>query len=209
MRRSETLKAIYDYLHAEYGSQSCPLVHKDAFQLLAAVMLSAQCTDKKVNQVTAVLFAEFPDAASMAAADVERIAEIIRPAGLYRNKSRNLSAAAKMVCEDFGGRVPETMEELLTLPGIGRKSANVMLGNAFGVPGFPADTHVQRLLARIGVVSERDPVEAERVVCANLAPEYWSEFSHLLITHGRRVCKAARPECVECVIGKFCKRRGL
>ncbi|MEA4862858.1 MAG: endonuclease III [Victivallaceae bacterium] len=209
MRRSDILKAVYDALYAEYGPQRCPLAHEDAFQLLAAVMLSAQCTDKKVNQVTAVLFAEFPDAAAMAAAPVERIAEIIRPAGLYRNKSRNLSAAAKMICEKFAGRVPDDMASLLTVPGIGRKSANVILGNAFGIPGFPADTHVQRLLVRIGVLPERDPEEAERIVCRELAPEYWTDFSHLLIAHGRKVCPARQPKCDACVIRGLCKRKGL
>lgn len=207
MRKTEKLKAVYDALLALYGKPGCPLEHADAFQLMVAVVLSAQCTDKRVNLVTKELFERFGTPRKMAAAQPEDIAEIIRPVGLFQTKSRNLHRAAAMICEDFDGEVPRTMEELTRLPGVGRKSANVLLGNIFGIPGFPADTHVQRLLLRLGVIARRDPVDAEKTVCANLAPEYWTDFSHLLITHGRQVCSARIPKCAECVLADYCKYR--
>ena len=148
---------LYDRLYLLYGDCVCPLLHRDAFQLLVAVMLSAQCRDDRVNQVTEKLFAQAPDPASMAALPLETIAEIIRPCGLYRNKSENLKACAEKLVSEFHGEVPHTMEELTSLPGIGRKSANVILGDSFGIPGFPVDTHVNRLLNRIGMVDVREP----------------------------------------------------
>ncbi|MDD4816886.1 MAG: endonuclease III [Victivallaceae bacterium] len=205
MRKSEKLKFIYDRLKELYGIPECPLKHETAFQLLTAVVLSAQCTDVRVNLVTPELFAKYGTPEKMAAAAPEEIAGVIRSVGLYQTKSRSLHGLAAMIVERFGGEVPRTMAELLMLPGVGRKSANVLLGNAFGIPGFPADTHVQRLLTRLGVASKRDPVMAEREVCKNLAPEYWTDFSHLLITHGRRCCSARNPECGRCPLRQECK----
>ena len=153
---------LYDRLYAVYGDCVCPLVHDSPFQLLAAVMLSAQCKDERVNQVTGKLFAAAPDAPSMAALEEEKIAEIIKPCGLYGAKSKNLKGAAQMIVERFNGQVPENMEELVQLPGIGRKSANVLLGNAFDTPGFPVDTHVKRLLNRLGAVKTDDPEKIEK-----------------------------------------------
>jgi len=199
-------RALYDALYALYGDLHCPLEHADAFQLLCAVMLSAQCRDDRVNEVTKILFGAAPGPSEMAALDAAKIAEIIRPCGLYRNKSENLSRAAKMLVDEFHGEVPRTMEELTRLPGIGRKSANVVLGDAFGIPGFPADTHVIRLLNRTGFVATRDPVKIEAEVNKGLPPECWTNFSHLLITHGRRVCHAGNnPECGGCPLTKICK----
>ena len=207
--KAKLLLELYRRLHDLYGDCGCPLEHASPFQLLAAVMLSAQCRDERVNLVTKKLFAIAPDAASMAATPVETIAEIIRPCGLFENKSRNLRDAAAMLVEKFGGEVPRTMEELTALPGIGRKSANVLLGNAFDIPGFPVDTHVKRLLNRIGFADSDSPETIEREVNADLAPEYWSQFSHLLIRHGRRVCSAAKPRCEACAIASCCRRRGV
>ena len=200
---------IYDRLYAVYGECRCPLHHESPFQLLAAVMLSAQCRDERVNHVTEKLFAVAPDAKRMAALSVDEIAEMIRTCGLFANKSRNLHAAAKMIVEEFHGEVPRTMEELTKLPGIGRKSANVLLGNVFDTPGFPVDTHVNRLLNRLGAVSDDDPVRIESAACAMIAPEKWCNFSHLLIQHGRLVCHARKPECGKCVLASVCRKCGV
>ncbi len=200
---------IYDRLYALYGDCICPLRHRDPFQLLVAVMLSAQCRDDRVNQVTEKLFALAPDPASMAELPAATIAEIIRPCGLYRNKSENLKACAAKLIAEFHGEVPHTMEELVTLPGIGRKSANVVLGDSFGIPGFPVDTHVNRLLNRIGMVAVREPEKIEAAVNAAVRPELWSNFSHLLIQHGRRVCHAGKPRCGECALSDLCRKHGV
>jgi len=200
---------IYDRLYAIYGECGCPLRHESPFQLLAAVMLSAQCRDERVNQVTERLFAAAPDAASMAKLSVNEIAEMIRTCGLFAAKSRNLHAAAQMIVEKFHGEVPRTMDELTKLPGIGRKSANVLLGNVFDTPGFPVDTHVNRLLNRIGAVNYADPERIERAACAKIAPEKWCNFSHLLIRHGRLVCHARKPECGKCTLAALCGKHGV
>lgn len=205
---SDKLQRVYDLLFAEYGELTCPLEHVDPFQLVCAVMLSAQCTDVRVNQVTPELFAKYGTPEKLASAPPEEVENIIRPVGLFAAKSRNLIGAARTVRDVFGGEVPRTMEELLQLPGIGRKSANVVLGNAFGIPGFPADTHVQRLMTRLGFSDRRDPELCEKLVAANLPPEYWTNFSHLLIAHGRKVCKAARPACGNCVLARDCESCG-
>ena len=195
---------LYDRLYAVYGDCVCPLVHDSPFQLLAAVMLSAQCKDERVNQVTGKLFAAAPDAPSMAALEEEKIAEIIKPCGLYAAKSKNLKGAAQMIVERFNGQVPENMEELVQLPGIGRKSANVLLGNAFDTPGFPVDTHVKRVLNRLGAVKTDDPEKIEKIVNRAVPAERWTNFSHLLIFHGRAVCHARTPLCGECVLAGLC-----
>lgn len=205
MKKSDFYQEIYQRLFALYGECSCPLNHENAFQLLAAVMLSAQCKDERVNMVTAELFALAPTPQKMAALPVEKIAEIIHPCGLANNKSRNLAAAAKILTAEYGGRVPEDMEKLTALPGIGRKSANVILGNAFGIPGFPVDTHVRRLLNRIGTVKSDSPEQIEADVNAQIKPELWCNFSHLLITHGRKVCSARSPQCSRCTLKNICQ----
>ena len=195
---------LYDKLFAIYGDCRCPLIHESPFQLLAAVMLSAQCRDERVNVVTRELFALAPDAPAMAALEEERIAGIIKPCGLFRTKAANLKGAAMMIVERFNGQVPRTMEELVQLPGIGRKSANVLLGNAFDIPGFPVDTHVKRLLNRLGAVISDDPEKIEALVNKAVPPERWTNFSHLLIFHGRSVCHARTPECEKCPLTALC-----
>ena len=209
MATKETWAKLYEVLYGEYGDCECPLKHGNAFQLLAAVMLSAQCRDDRVNQVTETLFAVAPDARSMAEMPQEMVAEIIRPCGLYQTKSANLIAAARRITEVFNGEVPAEMEDLITLPGIGRKSANVLLGNAFGKPGFPVDTHVKRVLNRIGAVNASEPEKIESIVNGKVAPELWCNFSHPIIQHGRRVCSAGKPKCQTCVLKDMCKRKGV
>ena len=210
MTIADKLKNIYDLLYREFGECECPLRHSNPFQLMAAVMLSAQCRDERVNQVTQKLFAAAPDAASMAELSVEEISNIIRPCGLFENKGRNLHASAVLVRDKFHGELPQSMAELLELPGIGRKSANVILGNAFGIPGFPVDTHVQRLMKHFKAAQDGDsPEKIEDMTCKRIPPELWSNFSHLLITHGRQVCIARRPQCAECVIKDLCRSAKL
>ena len=199
------LTEIYDKLFQVYGLCQCPLDYETPFQLLVAVVLSAQCTDIRVNIVTKELFAKYGTVEKFAAAKVEDIAQIIKSVGLYQTKSRNLHAASLILRDKFQGVVPMDMDDLLSLPGVGRKSANAIRGNAFNIPGFPADTHVQRLLMRLGIIKERNPELAEDVVCRNLPEEYWTNFSHLLIFHGRAVCHARTPECGRCVLNSICK----
>ena len=200
---------VYQVLWEKYGECACPLIHHSPFQLLAAVMLSAQCRDDRVNMVTPELFRRWPTPAEMALADPEEVAQVIRTLGLFAAKSRNLVACARVLVQDFGGEVPQTMAELTTLPGIGRKSANVLLGNAFDIPGFPVDTHVRRLLNRLGAVKTDDPGKIEAQVNKAVPPERWTNFSHLLIFHGRAVCHARSPECGQCPLADMCayKRR--
>ena len=207
--KKRNLRRIHDLLYQVYGDCVCPLNHDSAFQLLAAVMLSAQCRDDRVNQVTEILFALAPDAPAMAALPEEEISKIIQPCGLHKAKGRNLKAAAAMLTESFGGVVPQTMELLTQLPGIGRKSANVILGNVFGIPGFPVDTHVKRLLNRLGVVKTTDPEKIEQIVNSLIEPEFWTNFSHLLIQHGRKVCHAGKAGCSDCVLNEICPKCGV
>ena len=168
-------------------------------------MLSAQCRDDRVNMVTPELFRRWPTPAEMALADPDEVAQVIRTLGLFAAKSRNLVACARVLVQDFGGEVPQTMEDLTTLPGIGRKSANVVLGNAFGLPGFPVDTHVNRVLNRLGLVQESSPEKIERIVNEATDPAIWSNFPHLLILHGRDICHARKPECEVCPLAKLCR----
>lgn len=209
MTRREKYQRIYDLLFAEYGECVCPLEHASAFQLVAAVMLSAQCRDERVNQVTRKLFALAPDAESMCRLSPEEIEKIIHPCGLSVNKSRNLHACAAMIVREFAGAVPSEMAQLVRLPGIGRKSANVVLGNVFNLPGFPVDTHVKRLLNRIGMVASDSPEAIEADVNRSTPPELWTNFSHLLIRHGREICSSRKPACSRCVLAGCCQKRGV
>ena len=200
---------IFDSLHCAYGPQTCPLLHESPLQLLVSVILSAQCTDKKVNAITPGLFAKYPDSKAFKNANVSELEDIIRPIGLFHAKSANIIGACKKIESDFSGNVPKTMKELIQLPGVGRKTANVILGNIFGIPGFPVDTHVIRLMNRIGIVKTKVPEKIEAVVNEHLPDKYWTDFSHLLITHGRNCCTAAKPDCENCEIHKLCKKNGL
>jgi endonuclease-3 len=203
--RKKLLKQINDILFGKYGACECPLKHETPFQLLLAVELSAQCTDARVNVITRELFRHYPDAASLAAASVEHVEELIKSGGLFRNKARNIIKAAKSIANDHNGEVPKTMRELTRLAGIGRKSANVILGNAFGIPGFPVDTHVKRVLKRLGVTDSDKPEEIESEVNTLIASEYWTDLSHLVILHGRETCNARAPKCPNCILNHICR----
>lgn len=209
MTVASLLNEIYRRLFEIYGECTCPLQHDSPFQLLAAVMLSAQCRDERVNSVTEILFKLAPDASSMSKTEIAEIEKIIHPCGLSGSKSKNLHAAAEMIMEQFNGCVPRSMDELITLPGIGRKSANVILGNCFDIPGFPVDTHAKRVLNRIGAVKSDSPEKIEEIVNRNVVPERWTDFSHLIIRHGRKVCHARSPECEACALNDICKKRNV
>ncbi len=186
------------------ASTLCALDHKDAFQLLAATILSAQCTDVRVNLTTPALFARYPDAPSMAAADLAEVETLIRSTGFFRSKARNLVGMAQAVVARFGGQVPPAMADLVTLPGVGRKTANVVRSVAFGLPGLPVDTHVQRLSRRLGLTDETDPVKVENVLNTMVPAAHRGAFSLRLILHGRAVCSARSPRCDRCVLADFC-----
>ena len=199
------LAEIDQRLLAQYGPQKCFLEHETPFQLLVATILSAQCTDKMVNRVTAELFKTHSRPEDFAGLKPDALEKMIHSCGYYRAKAKNIINASKVLAEQFGSEMPRTMEELTKLPGVGRKTANVVLADAFGVPGLPVDTHVTRLTNLIGVASSQDPVKIEAELCAGLDPERWGEFSHLLIVHGRTVCPAGRPKCGECVLADLCR----
>jgi endonuclease-3 len=197
--------AVYRGLAALYPDAHCELDYRDAWQLLVATILSAQCTDRRVNMVTPVLFAKYPDAAALAAARQEDVEEIIRSTGFFRNKARNLVAMAGALVERHASLVPPSMDELVKLPGVGRKTANVVLGNACDINvGVVVDTHVQRVGARLGLTTETDPEKIERDLMALFPQDHWTMLSHLLIWHGRRICEARKPKCGECHLNTIC-----
>lgn len=196
---------IYDALHKLYPDAHCALEHRDAFELLVATILSAQCTDERVNKVTPDLFRRFPDADAMAKATQDELETLIRSTGFYRNKAKNILGAAKRLVEHHHGKVPDTMDDLLQLPGVARKTANVVLGNAFGKnEGVVVDTHVTRLSNRLGLTKHDDPVKIERDLAALFPRENWATLSHLLIFHGRNLCPARKPRCAECPLSPMC-----
>ena len=180
------------------------LDHQNPFQLLIATILSAQTTDRSVNLVSPRLFGQYPAALDLAAADPAIVEVIIKPTGFFRAKTRSIIAASRKLVDLFGGEVPPRMEDLVKLPGIGRKTANVILGAGFGIPGFAVDTHVTRLTNRLGLVKTKDPVKIEAYVTKMVPPEEWTDLSLRLILHGRRVCIARRPLCEQCVLNDFC-----
>jgi endonuclease III len=182
----------------------CALAHRSPFELLAATILSAQCTDVRVNLVTPVLFARYPDPASLAGADPLEVEEIIHSTGFFRAKARNLIGMAQGVVGRFGGEIPRRREELVTLPGVGRKTANVVRSVAFGLPGLPVDTHVGRLALRLGLTTQTDPVKVERELNGLIPAAERGAFSLRLILHGRRTCTARAPSCASCVLADFC-----
>jgi endonuclease III len=191
------------------AAELCALRHDDAFQLLAATILSAQCTDERVNLTTPALFARFPDPGSLAGADPTEVEELIRPTGFFRAKTRSLQGMAAAVEERFDGEVPAAMADLVTLPGVGRKTANVVRSVAFGLPGLPVDTHVLRVSARLGLTTEQDPVKVEVVLNGMLPAAERGAFSLRVILHGRETCRARRPQCEVCVLSEFCPRVGV
>ena len=192
-------------LHAEYPDAETALDHENAYQLLVATILSAQCTDERVNMVTPALFARFPDAESLAGGRPEEVEELIRSTGFFRNKTKSLLGMSGALVERHGGEVPRTMDELTELPGVGRKTANVVLGNAFGIAaGVVVDTHVSRLSQRLAFTAETTPEAIERDLIELFPQEEWVELPHLLILHGRAVCKARTPLCERCVVNDLC-----
>lgn len=202
--RRKKAEAILKRLDALYPDARCSLNYENAFQLLVATILSAQCTDERVNHVTPSFFQRFPTPQAVAQAPVEDIEKLIRTAGLYRNKARNIQNACRMLVDRYGGSIPGTLEELVQLPGVGRKSAAVILGNAFGQPAFPVDTHVARVSRRLGLSDKSDPLRIERDLCDLFPRESWVRLSHQLIQHGRRVCRARQPLCGTCALQSLC-----
>ena len=197
--------AIDARLKELYPTARIALGFKSEFQLLVAVILSAQTTDVGVNKVTPVLFERFPDAAALAGADPAEVEEIVHPTGFFRNKTKNIMGAARTIVTEFDGRVPDTMEELLTLPGVARKTANIVLYNAFGkTEGIAVDTHVFRLAHRLGFTGHDDPNKVERDLMAIFPREEWGALTYRLIEHGRAVCDAKRPVCGQCVVADLC-----
>ena len=192
-----------------YPEAPCALVHADPLQLLVATILSAQCTDVRVNLVTPALFARYPDAAAFAAADRAQLERMIQSTGFFRNKARNIQLCCRDIVEKHSGQVPSTMEELTPLPGVGRKTANVVLGTGFGTPGIPVDTHVGRLSRRMGLTVHDDPVKVERDLMGLIPKKEWTMFGHRMIHHGRRVCHARTPLCDECGLAKLCPKVGV
>jgi endonuclease-3 len=192
-----------------YPDAHCALHHANPLQLLIATILSAQCTDERVNKVTPALFARYPDAHAFAAADPAELEKMVQSTGFFRNKARNIIACCRQLVEQHGGQVPQTMEELVPLAGVGRKTANVILGNCFGVPGIVVDTHVGRLGGRMGLTLHADPVKIEQDLMAVLPRKEWTMFSHRMIFHGRQVCLARKPQCEGCALADVCPRVGL
>ncbi len=208
LTQAEVLEVL-DLLEKTYPDASCELVHRTPFQLLAAVMLSAQTTDKRVNQVAEPLFARYPDAAAMSEADPEELRTILRPIGMYKTKTENLLKLSRMLMEEYDGVVPEDQKLLEKLPGIGRKSANVVMADAFGHQRIAVDTHVFRLANRIGLVSEKDVLRTEKALMKVLPEDRWTASHHMLIWHGRRLCMARSPECGQCPLTEICLKKGL
>ena len=206
---AERAKRVVDRLAVDYPDAHCALVHSSALELLVATILSAQCTDVRVNLVTATLFKKYRGARAFAEADPRELERDIRSTGFFRNKARSIRGAARLLMEKHGGRVPDTMEELLELPGVARKTANVVLGTWFKKPtGVVVDTHVGRISRRLGLTREEDPKKIERDLMAMLAPEEWIDFSHRLIWHGRAICGARKAKCEECSFASCCPSAG-
>ncbi|MGD8729098.1 MAG: endonuclease III [Gemmatimonadota bacterium] len=203
--RKERAEKVYDLLAEEYPDAHCELDFENPFQLAVSTILSAQTTDERVNMVTPELFERYPDAKALASAQQEDVEEIIRSTGFFLNKAKNIIGFARGLMADHGGEVPSSMEELSALPGVGRKTANVILGNAFGVDeGVVVDTHVKRLSSLLGFTKEKTPEKVERDLMELFPSDRWTMLSHLLIWHGRRVCIARRPQCADCVVSRLC-----
>lgn len=200
---------VLERLHAEYPDAHCELDHRNAFELLCATILSAQCTDARVNMVTPALFAAYPTAEALSQAPLEHVEELVRTTGFFRAKAKSLVGMAQRLVALHGGEVPRTIAELVPLPGVGRKTANVILGNAFDInEGIVVDTHVQRLVRRFGLTREPDPIAIERALMPLFPRASWAQLSHLLIWHGRRVCLARKPACGACLLADVCASAG-
>lgn len=201
----ERVKKIIKLLREHYPHSRTALHYETPFQLLVATILAAQCTDEKVNQITPLLFKKYPTIADLARASQAEVEAIIRPTGFFRNKARNIIAAARSIMEEFGGEVPDRMEELIKLPGVARKTANIVLSSAFRrAEGIAVDTHVRRLAHRLGLSSAKDPNKIEQDLMAIVPREDWLDFNYLLVDHGRAVCQARHPLCNECFLRSLC-----
>jgi endonuclease-3 len=203
-RRKKRVQAIIRRLRKVYPDAACALRFSTPWELLVATVLSAQCTDKRVNLVTPALFRKYPEVQAFARADLRELQEAIRSTGFYKNKAKSILGAARLILERFGGAVPSRMEDLVTLPGVGRKTANVILGNAFGIPGIAVDTHMIRLNHLLGLTRHADPVKIESDLMAVVPRKDWTLYSHLIIQHGRVRCIARRPDCGGCEIRPLC-----
>ena len=205
MLTEDKVKEVLDILEKTYPDAECALHHKNVFQLIVAVALSAQTTDKSVNQVTPALFEKNPDAESLAAADVSEVSEYIKRIGMYKTKAKNIVGMARKLVSDYGGQVPEDYDALVSLPGVGRKTANVVLSVGFGQQRIAVDTHVFRVANRIGLVHEKDVLKTELSLMDRIPEERWSRTHHSLIFHGRQCCDARKPKCDDCPINTFCE----
>lgn len=206
MTKKQLALEVIELLKKEYPDAKCTLDYKDAWQLLVSVRLAAQCTDARVDQTTPLLYAKFPSVKALAEADVAEIEEIIRPCGLGNSKARDISACMKLLQEKYDGNVPDNMEELLALPGVGRKSANLIMGDVFGKPAIVTDTHCIRLSNLIGLVDNiKEPAKVEKALWKIVPPEEGNMLCHRFVTHGRAVCVARRPNCAECCLKEICK----
>ncbi|MBQ6402140.1 MAG: endonuclease III [Firmicutes bacterium] len=203
------VEQMLDLLAEEYPDAGCALEHRSVFELLICVVLSAQTTDVSVNKVSGKLFAAWPDAPALAEADQEEVMEVIRSIGMYKTKSRNIINLAKELCERYGGEVPEDYDALVALPGVGRKTANVVLAVGFGHQRIAVDTHVFRVANRIGLAREKDVLKTEYALMDILPEDRWSEAHHSLIFHGRHCCSARKPDCERCIIGSLCRKVGV
>lgn len=209
-KQRQVAELVVDALRAAYNDAECALRHDSPFQLLVATILSAQCTDERVNLVTPALFARCPTPAAMAKIPLPELETIIQSTGFFRNKAKNLKACAQGLVESHGGEVPQDLESLVKLPGVGRKTANVVLGTAFGLPtGVVVDTHVQRISQRLGLTRNTDPVRIEQDLMGLLPADEWINYSHRMIHHGRQICKARKPLCDRCPLAHFCPRIGV
>ena len=207
MRKKERAAAAVKLLSELYPNAVCSLEYRDAFQLLIATRLSAQCTDKRVNMVTPALFKEFPTAQSMANADIARVEELIKTCGLYKTKAKDLVGIAKQITERFSGRVPDTIEELTTLPGVGRKTANLVCGDIYGKPAVVTDTHFIRICGRLGLTDTTNPLKVENEMRKLLKPEDSNAFCHRTVLFCRDVCTARNPKCGACILNGICPKR--
>jgi endonuclease-3 len=209
-RLKKTAGKVVRHLAADYPDVTCALENETPFELLVATILSAQCTDARVNMVTPELFRRWPTAAEMARAPTRDLEKVIQSTGFFRNKAKNIKAASQGLMEEYGGEVPSDLESLVALPGVGRKTANVVLGTAFGVAsGVVVDTHVTRVSRRLGLTRHTDPTKIEQDLMSLLPQKEWVNFSHRMIHHGRRICVARKPRCPECSMNKFCPKIGV
>ncbi|MGH7793659.1 MAG: endonuclease III [Candidatus Binatia bacterium] len=207
--KSARARAIAKSLARAYPEVQCPLTHANTFELLIAVILSAQCTDAAVNKVTPELFRRYPTPHMLSRASATDTEALIRTLGLFRAKAKSLKRCAQQLVDDFGGAVPATMNELTRLAGVGRKTANVLLGHAFDTPGIAVDTHCRRVSRRLGLTRQVDPLKIEKDLAKILPPAEWTGFSHRLILHGRRVCYARKPACPKCPLSEICPSRDI